>query len=47
MDYETKYKKKIYGNLTFIGLLIKNSMINRKISFYILETILEKAIETK
>lgn len=43
MDYETKHKKKVYGNLDFIALLIKNKMINWKISFYVLNKILENA----
>ena len=46
MDYETKHKKKVYGNLNFIALLIKNKMINRKISFYVLNKILENAKST-
>jgi len=43
MDYETKHKKKVFGNLNFIALLIKNKMINKKISFHVLNEILKRA----
>lgn len=46
MDYETKHKKKVFGNLNFIALLIKNKMINKKISFHVLNEILKKANST-
>lgn len=46
MDFETKQKKKIYGNLSFIALLIIHKMINKKISFYVLNKILENAKKT-
>lgn len=44
MDYENKKKKKIYGNLNFIGLLIKSKMINKQIAFYVLENTLKNSV---
>jgi len=43
MDFENKKKKKIYGNLNFIGLLIKSKMINKQIAFHVLETTLKNS----
>ncbi len=43
MDYEHKHKKKLFGNLNFIAALVKNKMLNKKVPFYVLESLLEKS----
>lgn len=43
MDYEYKYKKKLFGNLNFIAFLVKNKMINQKVPYYVFDDLLLKA----
>jgi hypothetical protein len=43
MDYEYKHKKKLFGNLNFIALLIKNKMILEKVIFFVFSDLLSSA----
>lgn len=43
MDYEYKYKKKLFGNLNFIAFLVRNKMINQKVPFYVFSDLLSNA----
>ena len=47
MDYEYKHKKKLFGNLNFIALLVKNKMINQKVPFYVFGDLLKDASQHK
>lgn len=47
MDYEYKYKKKLFGNLNFIAFLVKSRMINQQVPFYVFDGLLDNATSGK
>lgn len=47
MDYEYKHKKKLFGNLNFIALLVKNKMLNKNVPYFVFDGLLNRASSGK